>query len=134
MPGSVAPVTSTSVVPPPLRWAVRLLVLEAVIAGGIAIFLGYQGIAHEAASLTDALALTGFVVVIGAALAGLAAALHRRKPRARAPAIVLQLLAVMTAVVISGAGLFWLAVPVALLGVVTASLLVTPSSSAALAE
>jgi peptidoglycan/LPS O-acetylase OafA/YrhL len=125
-------VTSTSVVPPPLRWAVRLLVLEAVIAGGLAIFLVYQAIAHDAASVTDAFALTGFVLLIGVALAGLSSALNRRKPRARAPAIVLQLLAVMTAVVIAGAGLIWVAVPAAALGVVTASLLLAPSTGSAL--
>src|SRR5690606_41096867 len=42
--------------------------------------------------LADAFALTGFVVLAGAALAGVAAALARAKVRARAPAIVLQLL------------------------------------------
>src|SRR5690606_18311048 len=129
--GSVTRVTATSTVPPPLRWAVRLLVLESAAAGALAAFLVYQALVHEASNVVDALALTGFVVLVGVALAGVAAALAREKARARAPAIVLQLLAVMTAVVIAGAAI-WLAVPLAALGILVTTLLLAPATSGAL--
>jgi hypothetical protein len=146
MAGSVALVTPTSAArgssPPrrpddgsgsaPLRWAVRLLAVEAVAAGLVAIFLTYLAIAGESANRGDAFALVGYVAVVGAVLAGLGYALARRKPRARAPAIVLQLLAVMSAVLMIGAGLFWIAVPVMALGVLVTTLLLAPATTAAL--
>ena len=104
----------------------RLLILETAAAGVLAAFLVYQALVHEVTNVPDAVALTGFVVLVGAALAGVA------KARARAPAIVLQLLMVMTAVVIAGAGVVWLAVPLALLGILVATLLLTPATSGAL--
>ncbi len=110
----------------------RLLILETAAAGVLAAFLVYQALVHEVTNVPDAVALTGFVVLVGAALAGVAAALSRAKARARAPAIVLQLLMVMTAVVIAGAGVVWLAVPLALLGILVATLLLTPATSGAL--
>lgn len=111
----------------------RLLILEAAAAGVLAVFLVYQALVHEVTNVADAFALTGFVVLAGAALAGVAAALARAKVRARAPAIVLQLLTVMTAVVIAGAGVFWLAVPLGLLGILVTTLLLAPATSGALA-
>src|SRR5690606_24714352 len=131
MAGSVTRVTATSTVPPSLRWAVRLLILETAAAGVLAAFLVYQALVHEVTNLPDAVALTGFVVVVGAALAGGAAALSRAKARARAPAIVLQLLMVMTAVVIAGAGVVWLAVRLGLVGVLVATRLLTAATSGA---
>jgi hypothetical protein len=126
-------VTSTSTsLPAPLQWAVRLLAVEALAAGFAAALLVYQGIAGDAGSPGDALAVAGFVGVTAAAIAGLAAALARRKPRARAPAIVLQLMAVMFGVVLLTGGVFWLGVPVGLLGVAVATLLLTPSTHTAL--
>jgi len=106
-------------------------VLESAAAGALAAFLVYQALVHEASNVVDALALTGFVVLVGVALAGVAAALAREKARARAPAIVLQLLAVMTAVVIAGAAI-WLAVPLAALGILVTTLLLAPATSGAL--
>lgn len=120
--------------PTPLRSAVYLLGAETAGAVAIAVFVGYQGVAAEPTSLADALALAGFVAVIAVALAGLAVALTRRKARARAPAIVLQLLAVMFAYVLITAGLAWLGVPVALIGIATATLLLAPSTGEALGE
>lgn len=114
--------------PTTLRWAVRLLVVEAIAAGLVAVLLGYQGVAGEAAQRSDAFALAGFVALIAATLAGLAAALHRRKPRARAPAIVLQLLAVMLGIVLLTGGAVVLGAPLVLLGVAVATLLFAPGS------
>lgn len=125
--------TSTSTdLPSPLRWAVWLLVVEAVGAGLAAVLLAYQGFADEAANVGDAVAVAGFAIVVGAALAGLALALSRRKPRARAPAIVLQLMAVMFALTLLTSGAGWLGLPVGLLGIAVATLLLTPGTTGAL--
>ena len=126
-------VTSTSTsLPAPLHWAVRLLAVEAVAAGLAAALLVYQGIAGDASSPGDAFAVAGFAGVAAAAIAGLAAALARRKPRARAPAIVLQLMAVMFAVVLLTSGVVWLGVPVGVLGIAVTTLLLAPSTNTAL--
>jgi hypothetical protein len=113
---------------PTLRWAVRLLVVEAIAVGLMAALIGYGGLTGVAAERSDALTVAGFVALVAVALAGLAAALHRRKPRARAPAIVLQLLLVMLGVVVLTGGAVWLGAPFVLLGVVVATLLFAPSS------
>jgi hypothetical protein len=118
--------------PRSLRWAVWLLLVEAVGAGLVAAFLAYQGFADEAANLGDALAVAGFALALGAVLAGLALALSRRKPRARAPAIVLQLLAVMFALSLLTSGGGWLGLPIGLLGGVVATLLLAPGTTGAL--
>jgi hypothetical protein len=118
--------------PRSLRWAVWLLLVEAVGAGLVAVFLAYQGFADEAANLGDALAVAGFALVLGAVLAGLALALSRRKPRARAPAIVLQLLAVMFALAVLTSGVGWLGLPIGVLGIAVATLLLAPTTTEAL--
>lgn len=118
--------------PGPLRWAVWLLAVEAAGAALAAGLLGYQGIVGEPADLRAALGVAGFAAVLGAALVGLAVALSRRKARARAPAIVLQLLAVMLAYVLVTEGSVGLGIPVAVLGIATATLLLTPSTTATL--
>lgn len=118
--------------PTPLRWAVRLLWTEVAAVAVVVLFLLYQDFTATATRFTDALALTGFVAVTGAVLAGLAVALSRRKARARAPAIVLQLIAVMTGYLLITNGQFWLGIPTGLLGVLVTSLLVAPATSQAL--
>lgn len=126
-------VSSSAEPPAVLRWAVGLLVVEAVAAGLVAVFLVYQGIVDERANLSDALAVAGFAMVVAAVLAGLALALSRRKPRARAPAIVLQLLAVMFALsTLTAGGSGWIAVPAGALGIAVATLLLTPATTGAL--
>jgi hypothetical protein len=119
--------------PAPLRWAVRLLAAEAVVAGLYAVFLGYLGVTEPAADAGSAWAVTAYAALIAAALAGVAFALSRRKARARAPAIVLQLLGVVAAYGLTATGLWWLSVPVALAALLVITLLLTPSATAALA-
>lgn len=129
----VAPVTATAVVlPPSLRWAVRLLGVEAAAVGLLVGFLLYQDLTGEATRLREALAITGYAALMAAALVGLAVALSRRRARARAPAIVLQLLAVVTGLYLTVGGQVWIGVPVGLLGMVVASLLLAPATAAAL--
>ncbi|MPZ29017.1 MAG: hypothetical protein GEV12_22115 [Micromonosporaceae bacterium] len=118
--------------PGPLRGAVWLLGTEALAAAAVAGLLVYQAVTGEPADVGAALSLAGFTVVIGAALAGLAVALTRRSARARAPAIVLQLLAVMLAVVLITGGAAGFGAPVAVLGVAVATLLLAPSTTEAL--
>jgi hypothetical protein len=127
----VSPVTATAR-PGPLRWAVWLLATEALAAGALAGRLVYQAVAGQPADLGAALSLAGFTALIGAALAGLAVALRRRQPRARAPAIVLQLLTVMLATVLITGGAPGLGIPLLLAGVAVATLLLAPSTDSAL--
>lgn len=119
--------------PAPLRWAVRLLVAEAVVGASVTGLLVYEGVTAEVASLADALAFAGFTALIAAALAGLAFALSRRQPRARAPAIVLQLFGVVVAYFLVTAGLGWFSLPVAAAALSVITLLLAPATSAALA-
>lgn len=99
----VSPVKLTAL-PGPLRTAVWLLAAEAVATAGLAGLLGYQAVAGTPADVGAALSLAGFTAMVAAGLVGLAVALARRKARARAPAIVLQLLAVMLAIVLVTGG------------------------------
>jgi hypothetical protein len=129
----VSPVTTAATRPPStLRWVVRLLGGETVTAALVAAWLAYGGFTAEVASLVDALAVAGFAAVLAAALGGLSFALSRRKPRARAPAIVLQLLGVVVAYFLTTVGLAWLSVPVAAVALLVVTLLLTPSTTAAL--
>lgn len=118
--------------PASLRWAIRLLAVEATAVGVIALVLGYRGIVAEPTSVGDAMAVAGFVAVVAAALAGLSVALARRKPRARAPAIVLQLMTVMFAYVLLTSGLPAAGVPLGLLGLTIGTLLLAPTTGEAL--
>ena len=97
-----------------------------------ALFGGQQVTADDASLPTVTIPAGDVTDEFTIADAFVAAGLAKGKARARAPAIVLQLLAVMTAVVITGAGMVWLAIPLALLGVLVASLLLTPAAGGAL--
>jgi drug/metabolite transporter (DMT)-like permease len=110
-----------------------MLAGEAVVVAGGTGLLVYEGFTAEVTSLVDALALAGFTALIAAVLAWLAFALSRRKPRARAPAIVLQLFGVVVAYFLVTAGLGWFSLPVAAAALSVITLLLTPATSAALA-
>lgn len=118
--------------PIPLRVAVWLLAGEALLVTALVGFLVYEAFTVEVASLTDALAVAGFAALVAAALGGLAYGLAHRKPRARAPAIVLQLFGVVVAYFLTAAGLVWLTLPVAALALAVITLLLTPSTNTAL--
>ncbi|HEU4423206.1 MAG TPA: hypothetical protein VFR67_11790 [Pilimelia sp.] len=117
--------------PATLSWAVRLLAAEAVGLGLIAAFLAYEDLTGAATDLTAALALTGFTVLMAAALAGLALALHRRRPAARAPAIVLQLILLPIGLYMIQGGQAWLGIPVMALGLLVTGLIVSRASTRA---
>jgi hypothetical protein len=127
-------VTAPDRLPGALRWAARLLAAEALTVAGLVIYLGFETATAGAADLTDAVALIGFAILLAAAAAGLAVALARRKPRARAPAIVLQLLGVVVAYYLATTTVAWLAAPVVAVALLVITLLLVPSTTAALAE
>jgi hypothetical protein len=123
--------------PPPrsptaLRWAVWLLLGEAVAVAGVAAFLAYEDITATTVNLAAALPVTGFAVLAAGLLAALARALWRRRSGARAPAIVLQLMLLPVGYYMVQGGLAWLGVPLMALGLTVCVLIVSPSTTRAL--
>ncbi len=118
--------------PAALSWAVRLIAVEAVAAGMGAGYLVYEDVTVTANDQTAAILITGYAVALAAVLVGLAHALSRRRPWARGPVVALQLMLLPVGYYLTAGGTAWLGVPVALLGLVVAGLLVTPSSTRAL--
>lgn len=126
------PPVSPSPLPGPLRWATRLLFTEAAVTAALALLLLYQALTGEPVDRSWAVALAGITALAAAGLCGLAVALRRRAPRALAPAIVLQLIAVMVGIVQITSGVPWQGLPPALVGVTVATLLFAPSTATAL--
>ncbi len=118
--------------PPSLRWAVALLVVEALGVAGVTGFFGYEDVTAAADSIRNGVALTVYFGVLAALLGLLAWFLHRRRAFARAPAIVLQLLLAAVGSLMIKGGAAWLGVPVILLGLVGAGLLLTAATREAL--
>jgi hypothetical protein len=125
-------VTATGPLPRPLRWAARLLVGEAVVVAIVVAVLAYRWLRVAGAEPVGTGGVIGYAAVMVAALAGVAAALARRKPRARAPAIVLQLLGVVVAYYFATAGLLWVSLLVAAVALLVITLLLMPATTAAL--
>jgi hypothetical protein len=137
--GIVARVTTGSsatsdpaMVPGPLRWAVWLLRAEAVGLGLLVAFLIYADLTATASDLVNALFVTAFAAGGALVLWFLAAALGRRRPGARAPAIVLQLMLLPIGYYMIQGGLGWLGIPLIALGVLVTGLLVSPPTARAL--
>jgi hypothetical protein len=118
--------------PAPLVWAVRLLYAEAVGVAGVAAYLGYEDVTGTATDLAAAIVVTLSTVALAVVLGGLAYALSRCRPWARGPVVVLQLILVPIGYYLATGGWVWIGIPVALVGLVVAGLLVTPSSTKAL--
>jgi hypothetical protein len=118
--------------PAPLRWAIWLLVVEAVGVGLIGAFLVYEDLTAEATEIGAALAVTALAFAAAAAFALLARALWRQRGGARGPAVVLQLFLLPIGYYMIQGGLAWLGVPVILLGLLGCGLLVAPSTTRAL--
>lgn len=126
------PPTIPPPIPGPLRWATWLLFAEAAVMVVATLILLYEAIAGAPVDRRWAFALVGLAVLAAAALCGLAVALRRRAPRALAPAIVLQLIAVMIGIVQITSGPAWYGVPPALTGITVVTLLLTPGTARAL--
>jgi hypothetical protein len=131
-PGNPASPDTTAELPATLRWAVHLLLGEAGLLAAVTAYLIYQDVTATATSLDVAIALTVFAALGAVAVLALARALARRSGGARGPAIVVQMLLLVTAYYMLQGGLLWLGVPVLTLGLTTGVLLVTPATTRAL--
>jgi hypothetical protein len=131
-PGSPASPDTTAELPATLLWAVRLLLGEAGLLAVVTAYLIYQDVTATATSLGVAIALTVFAALGAVAVLALTRALARRSAGSRGPAIVVQILLLVTAYYMLQGGLLWLGVPVLVLGLTVGILLVTPATTRAL--
>jgi hypothetical protein len=129
---SSAAVPAPHSAPPTLRWAIWLLLAQAVALGAVAAFLVYEDLTAPASSARGAILVTVYVALMAGVLAVLGWALARRRRWARGPAIVLQMLLLPMGYTMVIGGLPWLGVPVLLVGVCGAGLLLAPATRAAL--
>ncbi|MGC5030272.1 hypothetical protein [Micromonospora sp. DT229] len=118
--------------PVTLRWAVRLLRVEAVAVGLVAVWLIVADLTASTTDLTSALLVTAFAIGAALALWALGSALARHRSGARAPAIVLQLMLLPIGWFMIQGGLGWLGVPLIGLGLGVTWLLVSPPTTRAL--
>jgi len=131
--------SNADVLPGTLRWAVWLLRAEAVALGGLVVaFLGLIIFSRSAESedsqvtdLTAAILVSAFAAAAAVALWLLGTALANRRVRARAPAIVLQLMLLPIGYYMTTGGLGWLGIPLIALGLLVAGLLVSPPTTRA---
>jgi len=125
-------VSATAELPAPLKWAARLVFAEAVAVVVTVTGLAYRWLRETPADPLGTVGVLLYAAIMAGALAGLGVALARRKPRARAPAIVLQLLAVVVAYYLVMEGLVVLSLAVAALALLVITLLMLPATTAAL--
>jgi hypothetical protein len=125
-------VNATAEVPAPLKWAARLLVAEAVAVVVTVAGLAFQWLREAPADPLGTVGVILYAAIMAAALAGVGLALLRRKPRARAPAVVLQLVGVVVAYYLVMEGLLVLSLAVAALALLVITLLMLPSTTEAL--
>jgi hypothetical protein len=120
--------------PPPgtLTWAVRLLLAEAAGLGVVAAYLVYQDLTAAAASVGVAVALTVAAALGALGVATVARSLARRSAGARGPAVVVQLMLLVTSYYMLQAGQLWLGVPLIALGAGAGILLLAPPTTKAL--
>lgn len=131
--------SNADVLPGTLRWAVWLLRAEAVALGVLVVaFLGLIIFSRSAESedsqvtdLTAAILVSAFAAAAAVALWLLGTALANRRVRARAPAIVLQLMLLPIGYYMATGGLGWLGIPLIALGLLVAGLLVSPPTTRA---
>ncbi len=118
--------------PAALRWAVRLLFLQAVGLAVVTGFVGYAATTQTALSVATAVSTVALPLGVAILFAALAWQLRRRRAWARGAAIVLELLMVLVGGTLISSGLAWAGVPVVALGLIGAGLLLAPSSREAL--
>ena len=124
MPRTTAPGT--------LRWAVRLLFVQAVGVAVVAGVLIYAAFTQPAASLASAVATVAVPCGLAALLAALGRQLNRRRSWARGVAIVLELLLLLIGYTMISGGAAWAGIPLMVLSFGGAALLLAPSSREAL--
>jgi hypothetical protein len=115
-----------------LRWAVRLLIVEAAALGVVTVWLIYELATTTATSVRGAVLVTVYAGLMAALFGLLGRALHRRRAWARGPAIVLELLLIPIGYYMTTGGVAWLGLPVIAFGLVGAGMLLAPSTRASL--
>ncbi|WP_422771616.1 hypothetical protein ACN28C_00260 [Plantactinospora sp. WMMC1484] len=118
--------------PGPLRWAVWLLRAEGVGLALLTLFLLFELFTATATDLLSAVLVTAFAAGGAAALWLIGTALSRRRPAARAPAIVLQLMLLPIGYFMIQGGLAWLGGPLIVLGLLVVGLLISTATNRAL--
>ena len=119
-------------VPGSLRWAVRLLFVQAVGAAVVGGVLVYAAFTQPAVSLASGVTTVAVPFGLGALLAVLAWQLTRRRSWARGLAIVLELLLLLLGYPMVTGGAAWAGIPLMALSLGGAALLLAPSSREAL--
>jgi hypothetical protein len=108
-----------------VRRLALLLALEGVLGVGVGVGYAIVGASSRDDTLPIELA-AGFAVVIGLVLLTLARATDRSRPWARSPAIVLNVFPFPLGLTLLQAGIWWVALPMALLAGTTLYLWATP--------
>jgi hypothetical protein len=121
-----------STTPGTLRWAIRLLLLQALGVAVVTCLVLYAAFTQKAQTLATGLSTVAVPLGLAVLLGLLAWQLNRRRSWARGAAIVLQLLIVLSGATLVTSGLAWAGVPVILVALVGAVLLLAPSSREAL--
>ncbi len=115
-----------------LKWAIRVLYAEAVVAGAVTVLTIWLAIAAANVTVSSAIATAGFALICTGILAGLAYALAHAKSLARGPSILIQFLLIVIGGYMIAGGLAWLGIPVLIIGLLGAGLLLAPSTRASL--
>jgi hypothetical protein len=119
-------------IPVTLRWAVRVLVVEAVGLAVVAGLFAYVGMTRQVATLGGAVSVVVFPAGLGVLLATFGWQLWRLRAWARGPVIALQLLLVPIGYYMIVGGAAWLGVPAIIGALLCTGLLIAPASRSAL--
>ena len=115
-----------------LRWAVRLVLVQAAALAGLTVLLAYADVTAHVTTARMALSVTGYALVMTVLLALIGVKLARRRAWARGPAIVLELLQVPIGYGMLTGGLAGVGAPVLLVSLAGAALLLAPTTRLAL--
>ncbi len=118
--------------PSTLRWAVRLILLEAAALAAVTVTLLVLDLTAQATDLSVAIGVTVFAAVAVVVLVAVGRSLAGRRPGARGPAVVCQLMFMVLGYYMIQGGLSWLGIPLMLLGLGVGVLLVSPPTTRAL--
>lgn len=115
-----------------LRWAVRVVLLQAVALAGLTALLAYSDATAQVTTLRMALSVTGYALLMTVLLASVGVNLARHRAWARGPAIVLELLQVPIGYGMLTGGAAAIGAPVLLASLAGAGLLLAPATRLAL--
>jgi hypothetical protein len=118
--------------PASLVWAVRLLLLQAAGLAALAAYLVIRLLTAERTLIGVAVALIVMVALAAAAVVVVARSLGRRRPGARGPAVVVQLMVIAAGGFLLQTGPAWAGLLLIALGLLVGLLIVLPSSTRAL--